>query len=737
MRPRISFLITVLLLTTCSMFGQDQPNVETAKHRPTLGLVLEGGGALGLAHVGVITWLEEHRIPVDYVAGTSMGGLVGGVYATGSGAGELRKLVDGIRWDQVMSGKLPYRDLSFRRKEDALDYPNDLEFGLRKGVQFPAGFNTGQEVSLIIDRAALPYSQIGSFDNLPIPFGCVATNLVSGKPEVFRSGSLSTAMRATMSIPGVFTPVTGKDGIYADGGLLDNIPIDLARKMGAQVVLGVHLETAPLDPDTKLSSFAVLGRSISVVISANELLSMENADLIISVPLSKYDTMDFNKANEIIQAGYDAAAAKANVLMAFSVDQATWEQYLAARQARRKTAPVPQFVAVSTPSPALSRQVEKHVDSMAGKPIDYDDLNHRIRQLIGLGRFSAVNYEMIEKNNEPGLELVTHEKAYGPPMVQPLILIDGSNYKEALFNMGARITWMDIGGFRSEWRNDVILFSDYGLRSEYYHPFTPESHWFVAPRGNAESDPLYIYDGGVQIADYRTDTVGGGIDVGHIFGRTGELRIGYEGGWQRYARQTGDNTLPNFSGAFGDTRLQFRLNRVDDAVLPNRGQLLLATWRWTNTSPSTPNQYPAGEIGSQNYFRLSAPSSIFVNGFAGTTFGYETGIPQFSLGGPQRLVAYGENELLIDQYILGQAGYRRLLLNMPPLLGSGVYGSAMIEGGQVYRTTPLVGLGQLPNIPGDIAVSVIVKSLFGPVEFGYAYGETGNHKFYFRIGRLF
>lgn len=736
MRLLSSSFLALVAVVSCPLFAQDQPVPTTSTKRPTLGLVLEGGGALGLAHVGVIQWLEEHHIPVNYIAGTSMGGLVGGAYSTGIGAKGLRQLVDGINWDEVMSGKIPYPDLAFRRKEDARDYPNTLEFGFRKGIQFPAGFNTGQEVSLIIDKVALPYSETGSFNDLPIPFGCVATNLITGKPEVFRSGSLSTAMRATMSIPGVFTPVKGKDGTYADGGLLNNIPIDLAKTMGADIVLGVHLETAPLSPDANLSSFAVLGQSISVMIAANELRSMEQADLMISVPLSKYNSMDFRAATPIIQAGYDAAAAKEKVLMAFSVDQATWDKYLAERDARRKSLPIPEYVAVTGANPHLANQVETRMAPLVGKPINFDQLDQSILQLNGLGRFDSVSYALTQRNGQQGLTMTTSEKSYAPPTVQPLILIDGASYNNVQFNLGARVTFLDIGGFRSEWRNDFILFSQYGLRSEYYHPFTPRSHWFIAPRGVAEDDPFFIYEENSEIAIFRQKTLGGGVDLGRIFGRTTEVRAGYEGGWQRYSRQSGDPTLPNFSGGFGDFRLLYRMDRLDEAVLPMEGHHLLGTFRWANVSPIATNQYPVLEGSSQNFFRISPPSSIILNGYGGTTFNYATGIPQFSLGGSVLMRAYGQNELLMDKYFMGQLGYLHEFAKLPPLLGGGIYGQALLEGGAVYGS-PLTGLGELPNAPGDISAAVIVKSIFGPLEFGYAYGETGHHKFYLRIGRLF
>src|SRR5271165_2031422 len=204
---RILIATALLCLASTSGLTQEAP---AAGNKPKLGIVLEGGGALGLAHIGVLQWMAENRIPVSYVAGTSMGGLVGGIYATGRSPAEVKEITNGINWDEVLRGQTPFQDLSFRRKQDAHEVPNTLEFGLRKGLQFPGGFNSGQQVSLILDRVSLPYSELKSFNDLPIPFACVATDLVSGKPHVFRSGPLSLALRSTMSLPGIFTPV--RDG---------------------------------------------------------------------------------------------------------------------------------------------------------------------------------------------------------------------------------------------------------------------------------------------------------------------------------------------------------------------------------------------------------------------------------------------------------------------------------------------------------------------------------------------
>jgi NTE family protein len=729
-----SLLLSFILLTTSVGAPQEAPKPAPAG-RPKLGIVLEGGGALGLAHIGVLQWMEENRIPVSYVAGTSMGGLVGGIYATGRSPAEVKEITNTINWDDVLRGQTPFQDLSFRRKQDAHEVPNSLEFGLRKGLQFPGGFNSGQQVTLILDRVALPYSELKSFNDLPIPFACVATDLVSGKPHVFRGGPLSLALRSTMSLPGIFTPVRDGDHIYADGGLLNNIPIDVAKEMGADIVIGIHLETQPISPSDPLSSFAVLGQSISVMIAANELRSMEQADVLVTVPLQKYNALDYGAAEAIIKAGYDAAAAKARVLSAFSVSEAEWQQYLADRNARKKTTPIPQFVQVAGANPELADSIQKRLSVNVGKPVDTSAVDAQMMRLQGAGRFANVSYSMVEKQGTQGLEIRTEQKPYAPPVVRPIILIDGSDYNNVLFSIGARFTFLDFGSYRSELRSDAIIGSQYLIDSEYYHPFTPTTNWFVAPRGSANSAQQYVYNGDTQIATYRNRQFLGGMDVGYGFGTTAELRLGVEGGYERLSPQIGNSSvLPTVTGSTADVRLQYQLNTLDNPVIPRSGQSLLMYTKGYSTNPAAPGPFPLSEVQSQSFFRLSEPSSVFFGASGGSTYGYKAGIPAFSLGGSQRLVAWETNGLYANQYFLGQLGYIRELTKLPPLLGSNIELIGLYEVGKTYKLT----LGpKPPNLPMDGAAGIIVNTIFGPVEVAGAIGDYGRARFFFRIGRIF
>ena len=731
---------TLLAIIT---YGQNQSQDQTRAHgvrRPRIGLVLEGGGALGLAHIGVIQWLEEHHIPVRYVAGTSMGALVGGIYATGHSPEDLRKIISGIQWTEVIRGATPYRDLSFRRKEDAQDYPNSLEFGLKHGIQFPEGFNSGQQVGLILDQIALPYSEVKDFNNFPISFGCVATDLVSGKQEIFRSGSLALALRSTMSLPGIFTPVREGDHIFADGALLDNLPVDVAQDMGADLTVAVHLQTKAIDPKDPLSTFSVLGRSLSVVIAANELRSMEQADILISVPLEDFSSFDYARADEMIKAGYAAAESKAAVLSAFSLNDDDWKDYMSRRDSRKRTQlPAPQFVEVPGASPDIAALIQKNLEGVIGQPLDAQTLDTQLNVLTGLGRFSSLGYRMVEKDGKQGLDIIAVEKSYAPPVVRPLISLDGSDYDNPRFSVGARITFFDLGAFGRELRNDFILGSEYGIRSEYFVPFKTGSRWFIAPRAFADNAPFDAYQEDKLIAEYRDRQIGGGVDVGYEFGRDGELRVGYQIEDQKFTPRIGDpNLLPTIHGRAGFTRVQYVLDRDDDAVIPRSGYDFQFDGGWHDAQPGSTEAFPSLEASASYYKRLNQPSSLFLNAAAGTTLGYQgTGIPVFSLGGSQRMSAYGTNELLTNQYYYFRAGYLRELLPLPPLLGDKLYFITDFEIAKPFQVPALENLPLSSRLPVDGAAGFVVNTIFGPVLIAGSVGDTDHHRFFFRIGRLF
>src|SRR5713226_67192 len=417
---RRAFSLLMLFLFPIFAAAQDQEPPQgaprpAAKARLKIGVALEGGGALGLAHIGVLQWFEEQHVPVDYIAGTSMGGLVGGFYATGVSPEEMKSLIESLDWDEILRDRTPYEDLSFLRKQDQRAYPNSLVLGLRKGLYLPAGLNSGHQIGMLIDRETLLYSGLQSFDALPVSFRCVATDLVSAKQFVFKDGSLAEALRATMSIPGAFAPVHDGQHVYVDGGLVNNLQTDMVRQMGADIVIAVHLETPPVEAKNIQSLLSVLEQSVRVVVSEGEVRGLADADAVVSVPLDHFLSSDFAKNVPIMEAGYEAAKGKSKLLAGFALDDAAWNEYVHERDSRKQaTTPVPQLIEVQGTSAPAQEDIRRYLKKFIGKPLNADQLDPALTQLTGSGRYDTLDYRVVERDGRQGLLIVVKEKVSAP-----------------------------------------------------------------------------------------------------------------------------------------------------------------------------------------------------------------------------------------------------------------------------------------------------------------------------------
>ncbi len=699
-----------------------------------IGVALEGGGALGLAHIGVLKWFEEHHIPIDYLAGTSMGGLVGGLYSTGKSADDLQEVVKTANWPLLLGGGTPYEDLAFRRKEDARQLPNVLVFGLKGGFNFPPGLNTGHQINLLIDQETLAYGTLKSFNELPIPFRCVATELVSGKAYVFQSGSLSDALRSTISIPGVFAPVHRGDQVFVDGGLVDNLPTDVVRQMGADVVIAVHLQISTTSAKEIQSAFSVLGRSVELKIAETELRGMEGADLVVRANVEQYSSMDYGKSDKLVKIGYDAAQEKSNILLKYALSDADWTEYLAKKKARiQYVSGAPQYVKVTGVDPVAAASIEKFFKPILGKPLDPKQMDERLTRLTGVGRYDSITYELAEDDKgQEALEVRVHEKGYAPPFLQPSFVVDGAQTNDVTFTMGARLTFMDVAGYRSEWRTDLLFGETYGISTELYKPITPLSRWYVMPFANASQRGFDIYYKNDPRAIYRLDNVLGGANFGYLFNRFNQLQAGYGIGYVDSTLRLGTPEFSSFSGRVGAFQAQYIRDHTNAAVVPTAGHYFQGNFYWFDSNPGATAPFPSLEVLGAYYHPITEKSSLFVQVKGGTTFGYNNvGAPHFFLGGPGLLSSYGVNELYGNQYFYGRAGYLYRLFTLPPFVGKDVYLSGSAEIGKMY------GDPSAPKLSADGAGGIIFVTAFGPLFIGGAVGDTGHEKWFFQLGRLF
>ncbi len=736
MRRAFSFLVLFMLPILAAAQEQPTPQGEprpAAKRRLKIGVALEGGGALGLAHIGVLQWFEEQHVPVDYIAGTSMGGLVGGFYATGVSPEEMKSLIESLDWDEILRDRTPYEDLSFLRKQDQRAYPNSLVLGLRKGLYLPAGLNSGHQIGMLIDRETLLYSGLQSFDALPVSFRCVATDLVSAKQFVFKDGSLAEALRATMSIPGAFAPVHDGQHVYVDGGLVNNLPTDVVRLMGADIVIAVHLETPPVEAKNIQSLLSVLEQSVRVVVSEGEVRGLADADAVVSVPLDHFLSSDFAKNVPIMEAGYEAAKGKSKLLAGFALDDADWNEYVRARDSRKQTTtPVPQFIDVQGTSAPAQEDIRRYLKKFVGKPLNADQLDPALTQLTGSGRYDTLDYRVVERDGRQGLLIVVKEKVSAPPTLQPAFEVDGSEAGDIEFTLGTRLTLMDVAGFRSEWRTDFLFGNTYGVSSELYRPFRGESKWFFAPHADASDTAFQIYAKNDPLADYRIYRMNIGADLGYGFSRFSEVRVGYAVGELSTKLRLGTVQIPAVDGRVGAARLRYLVDHTDDPVIPRRGFRVESTFHWFDASPGATSAFPVLDARMEFFQPVSQAASFFLSSEGGSTLGSRnTGVPQFFLGGASRLSAYGVNELFGNQYYLFRGGYLHEIASLPPFVGKKVYAIGSYEVGKIY------GAANESKFPNDFAAGVLAQTALGPFFVGGSVGDSSHHKWFFQLGHVF
>lgn len=754
-------LVAFIFLSSFSMFAQ---TAEDQAPRKKIGLVLEGGGALGLAHVGVIEWLEENRVPVDYIAGTSMGGLIGGMYAMGYSPKEIRDTVALIDWDAVLYDRIDYGDLPYRRKQDRRTYPNTLAFGLRKGFRLPEGFNAGQRVGLILDNITRDYSNLRSFDDLPIPFRCVGVNMTTGTEDVFGAkhvaeretvlaeGSLSQALRSTMSLPGFFSPVRGGDKqLYIDGGVLDNLPVQVVQKMGADIVIAVHLDKGSFDPTRDISLLDVVFRTISVVVSSNEnaslaLLRKDKNDFEVDVPLKDFKSNDYEKQDKLRKQGHLAAQENLKKLLALQLSPQEWQSYQEERDKKNlrklQTSPEkPAIQDIAVSDPLLHEEIQHGVSDYRGKPFEdkqVGKLEGELNRIAGAGRVERLGFRLADRNGQPDL-VITATSRESTVDVIPVLAIDGSDYRSPIFTLGARVTLFDLGGIGSEWRTDALLGSQYGLTSEYYHPLRAFGNWFVAPQITADNLPFDIYDHLTPIANYELRTVSGTLDLGYNFNRDAQVRIGYEGGVMKLLKTIGTPLFPFSSSRIGTAslkfaldKLKFSLHRLEAPVVPRDGLELNSKFQWHDSWLGSTHRFPTMDADLSVFKSINPEGSLYLKGSAGSTLGFTNdGLPSFSLGSPLRLAAYGTNELLTNQFFYARAGYVHRVFTSESLFGGGIYVTGAYELGKTY------GVAGAPTLPMDATAGVILDYAVGPIFLGGSVGESGHKKLFFYLGKWF
>jgi NTE family protein len=742
-RTRASWIValslTAGLAASPSAQTPDQSSSEPQPPRTRIGLALGGGGARGFAHIGVLLWLGEHRVPVDVVGGTSMGGLVGAGFATGMTPLEIQELVQGVDWAAVLSPDTPFVFKTFRRKEDTRAFPSALRFGLRSGFRMPSGLSAAEQADLLFDRIAAPYGSHTEFNTLPTPFRCVAVDLRNAEVVVFDSGWLARALRATVAIPGVFAPVTYDGKVLVDGGVLNNVPADVVRQTGlADRVIAVDVGVDRTAKKRYDSIFGVLDETLDVMMRSGTRRALEAADLVLAPDLDGIGGADFSRSAELIVRGYTEAEAHAADLLPYALSPEAYAAWASARQARRPAAQaVPSSVTIEGAPPAEAKRLAARFGPYIGRTLDADALDRDLLLITGSGRYESATYRIDNSSGQSDLVVAFKAPSHGPPFLALALDLQNTQSSSVSATVRGRMLLFDVAGRDSEARVDVSLGNTLAAAVEVYRPIG-RTGLFFEPRAFVMRRDTPVFEDETYIAEYREYHAGASFDAGFTADYRFEARVGYAFDHVRMDARIGDSGLPGVNGPQQYVSAQVKFDGQTGPTIPERGLYLKADLRRFFQIPDVIT--PAGEsaadpdtlMSGRMQFSLFRPvgrrGRVFVGGSGGSSFGDTTVVNAFALGGPFELGAYYPGELRGSNAIVANVGYFHELARLAEGTIGRLWFGGWIDEGSVFEQASSARFHT--NVTGGF----VLESPIGPVFAGASFGLDGRYRVYFSLG---
>ena len=726
-----------------------------AHGRPRIGLVLSGGGARGYAHLGVLKALEQMHIPIDYVAATSMGAVVGGLYASGLSVDELDHILTGTNLSDIAFDRNERAELPQSQREDDFQYPIGLSAGYGDGkLKLPSGLVQGNNLLFLLQNWTPQLPANISFDKLPTPFRAVATDLGSGDEVILKQGSLPRAIRASMAVPGLFAPLKLDGHTLVDGGLVRNLPVQLARDMGADIIIAVNIATDLQDPSTLDSPTAVAQQMVTILIRQNvkqQIGLLKKGDVLIEPDLGDLSFADFSRGKDGVAAGYAAAQSQRAKLEALALPPEQWKSYLAGRTGGPVLAQETRIdkIEVNSRGPVPAAVVRRSLDVKEGDFYNPVALNQDMARLSTNGDFKSATQELVTEDGSNVLKIDADAKSWGPHFLLFGLGVSNSFNGRGDFNLqiGHRLPWITESGL--EWRNDVVLGSKQAsLHTELRQPIWNTVGLYVAPYAEYGRRHLDIFSDDdatsdtVPVTAYRVDTTKIGVDLGIPIGRLGEFRTGINYQW--LVASPSYNIPIGSEGLFDSFRIKqpvysakLTIDQLDDPLFPRKGYYLSAT---SNVGfGGADNRYSDAQAKGLWAVSRGGNTLNFALEAAGTYGNEENDVSGngglgFSLGGFQHLSAYAPDQFSGNYLLYSRLTYLRDMPDLDlPGLRSTVLG-ASLEAGDVWQTRTAFGTGPLKK---SASLFVGGNSFLGPVYFGAALAPRGVWNLYLQLGRVF
>jgi NTE family protein len=697
---RLAFLILLVILFLSNLNAQEPEKPR----RPRVGIALSGGGALGLAHIGVLKYLEEHHVPVQVIAGTSMGGLVGGLYASGHSPAQIEDVVLRVNWDDLFRSTPRYGDRPVVEKQEWNRIGGEYTFRFGKRLALPAGINPGQQLALLLSRETLAYSDLASFDDLPIPFRCVATDLVSGEPFLLDRGTLPKALRATMAIPAIFTPVDWQGHVLIDGGLVNNLPTDVVRQMKADVVIAVTVEPAAIKR-TELNTLTnILRQSVNIAVLQNERRNLRLADISIAVPLRDASSMDFEKAKAIIESGYRTAEQNATALRALELPDDEWQEYVRNRESRMRLAPASgPLVAVNSPQPPIQQSGSHELVRKSGPSTSEDELEHNLTGLAAATGLPSAFYSWQRPPAQEGFRVDLEQRGNNEFLVSPEVFYQLSDGEPSRFTLRLNGTAISQDAYKSRFLGGLSIGYDPGARLEYYHTFDGNSD-FIAP-GLLVQRTHFLADVGTVRTDRTRDRFAGSFYFGLGTWRNLQMRIGALAGYDKYSDPATVDGVAAASTPFVNPEATLIVNTQDSGELPTKGVRVNGSLGWSFRD----HPYPYLQADFDSFQPLGKSFTLLELADADTSFGRKlTFYDQFLAGGMTTLDAYRYQTFHANTLVTAGGGmvFRGLnqhAVSFRPFVAGWYEAGRLDLGSQGWRTAQSTSIAVLTPTPAGLA----------------------------------
>ncbi len=711
-------------------------HAQEAGTHPRIGLVLSGGGARGAAHIGVLRVLEELHVPIYCIVGTSMGSIVGGLYSTGISLDELEQIAIKTDWEGLFADKIPRQEVNFRNKPDWPNYITSIDIDFQKGISLPKGLIEGKRLDLMLRSLTLNAPK--DFNDFPIPFRAVATDIETGNPVVLSHGDLAKSLRASMAIPGAFAPVEIDGKLLVDGGVTNNMAVDVAKEMGADVVIAVNIGT-PLNTREQLDSFlGVVGQITNILTNRNveaQIRILGPNDTLLTPELGTVTTASFEKMGEAIEIGARTARDASVGLSRYTLSE---DAYRSLREQQLgKATPVGQieFVKMDQESVPGSGFIMKLITKSARNVTKKDVLAYNIFELYKRGDFEDIDFGLIEENGKQGLLIKVKEQTVTAHTIELGLELASTFQRDNSWRLLARYQASRLNRLGAQWRNEIWLGQSNRFYTEFYQPLNPYI-WrlFIAPSFEYQNYPVDLYLKHTDtnaLAQYKVTRTNAVMDLGLQMGEYGETRFGYVRGTAKSDLQTGIPQLPNQDNDNGAYRIAMRFDQLDSPFIPRQGSMLSANYVYGREHLGSDENYESVQTLMVKPFSYG-DHTILLRGRWETNFDSTRSLSRgFFLGGLFNLSGLNQNQIFGNTVALGDVIYFARVLKLSKLVGSAMYAGASFEAGNAWRKRSDVSSQDL-IYAGSIFVAI--DSNIGPIYIGLGHAEGNITAFYFSLG---